>query len=73
MTTRDITVDGVRYITFGECICDKYNGDSIDSSNIYDAKYHCPHHGGHDGMGYCRPCVCWAVELLRRDKNDMHS
>ena len=55
MPTRDVTIDGIRYITFGECVCD--NG----------AKYHCPHHGGYDGMGYCRPPRSWAIELLRRE------
>ena len=41
-------IDGVVYITFGECIC-KDIGD----------QYKCPHHGGHDGMGYCRLPSTW--------------
>ena len=67
MPTKDVTIDGIRYITFGECICDKHHGESIDSSNINGAKYHCPHHGGADGMGHGRPFVWWAIELLRRE------
>jgi len=42
------THDGVKYITFGECIC-KDIGD----------QYKCPHHGGYDGMGYCRMPASW--------------